>query len=964
SDFLGRGFDYVNGSLDDPISYVKNRVIDMVALRNKFKYTAQKIKLNSTTQYTVTGDNKEEFINDVLNKEGKATDFNMNTEFYGAKLKMDFKNHFSNEQKNTNGATTKNFYSKYKGRIYRQRHFIHRCYTTPEYLSDCLMTDFKANINDSSVSPETIFEKYGTHVLMDVYLGAAVYFNLTGSYDTTTTSKNVISETNQKYVVYESQSKLNSDYTRTSTISNIHVEGNYLGGPAAEIPIWIEGSKGGGLVGDISAWALGINDSNMTLIETPYCLSREDESTGIWNFATSAERKKEIKKAYLRMCNAALAELLSGTVRYKDDGLYVKHFGFVTICNPNYPKSSIDGESSVVGNDGYIYLENPGTAGEGFKDFPENMLLNLAYNQLQKIDKTVTKDQIEFFRTPGSSKLFKIVDARRSIYSDPYDYKEGSDTYSVRLSSLRYKHSKARGYDSIPDADGQKGYVFYYPYQVLTSDSDEALTGIITSTSCQSEDANTNVLGETLKRSEKNYMFSKNDKLKEACYDYGQPPSGSDWDALNKHAKAGSWTLVTDRYFNTIRQGDGRNAINYSLSLDKAKKKAGRGDILENPIYLGDFGHVWCDQTVAESRYKDVREPTIYTISLSDTGFKCYDHMFPEDNRKNVFESFFRVKNTDRAKYGESVSTTFGDSQNRFMLARHRDPNDNLLNQKCDGYQFDSTYLDSYTGQPSLFDGNLFNSFYPDRFPFSGSSRIQPALVYTSRTMDEQGNTRELDKARPIKAIAFMLCKNNDNPDALDQALTTAGDTKDADWELTEYPVGAGEWEIMRGDIHWNTSKRVYAPRPYSDSFYGYAKDFQNAYDVMRRAGYHGGCLSDNLASFRVEYGPILFNQIEDSSSTRAAKIADGEFNNYFTKYTSEPVLIPSGSNLISVSETVIEGSTDTNPKTKPADTRDNRLNEDHSSYRISSGGPVNSYKIDFSVCDMDRHDMYIIFRR
>ena len=984
---FGYGYDVPDGNYFSPLGLKHKPILDLNKLKNKNKYAIGTVQMNESTQETVFAESKEDFLDKINEKTSKDASFNMNTEFFGQKFNFNFKDQFSSEHSTLKSNTEKQYFARYQGKVARMRQRIMDQYCSLEYLGDCLDDGFKRDINDSTKTPQYIFDTYGTHILLDVVLGGRCDLHISGKYDTTSTTESTSEVVSKMIVVYQKDSSSSNSLTTTITASDTYGRGWFYGGnpEMADPPEWNKTKLC--FDGDVNKWSQSIVDGNSVLIDSPTCIANEDISTGVWNYANDPSRRQQLKKAYLSKCYGNYASLLSGINRTKDDDLYIKSFGFVSFYNPDYPLKTIAGESGWKKESGYwvsygdykwkdnffISLKNPGKENQGFEDFPMETIRAAAVAKEQAKGNSVEPDQIHFFESKGaiagsSNYLFKIVDARRTVYSDPLyneSYKLAADAdpnlinskrldksgrgtvenYSVRLGGgLRYNHIGTGKYDtgskkidtqfakkdkwdrSAPEYDDVQGYVFHYPYYVTTKNAEEALTGIVS----------TDVSISSGKRASSDYnnaayknanLFGKDSNLSNVCHDYS-PSAPSNFDELKKQDFANSWVVASDHVFNVYRPGLGRDDY-------------GKGDLLENPVNWGVFREYYSGGNKSHDFYIDgydyIKEraqekATINTYSLADAGY-VYD----------------RVKHEFKHEDHVSVSNTLI-PWSRFAWVNHK--------RYWKGIQFvGETYLNGYivdyrSNFDQLKEGKLFNSMHPQSFVDAcKKSKMAPIMVYTSNKVDEHGNTRELEKVKPIKEIDFFFCDNLDNPNANGAGLS---DTAGVTWEMVEKPVGASEWIVTD---KWNTKKRLNFYRAYNDALYNDINVAENVGKKNKNPQTREGDftpISRRGSGLNTKVGHSLYQD-----NTGSIVYGDKEAVNYFTRTASNSrgtansgdgaVVKKVSTQTKTVNETFTESYWFNFPKPAPT---------------VWSEADAPGNYVDFEVRDLERYDIYIRFRR
>ena len=900
---LGRGYNVADN--DKFLSmYYGGQVIDILKLKNWNKYSMGEIQLDETEQSHISSDKREDFIEKYMKKETKNFKAGVSTSILKTAFKLNFEKSFTKTTNDNKTTNTKDFYSLYAAKVTRLRQRVLEQYASPDTLRDFLTPQFKEDINNPNITPQRIFETYGTHVMLDIELGGRLEIRLSSNYSSEETTKNAEQSSSELIVaVTKGKESVDSDTVSYST-TDVYATVEAHGGISIPFVVW----DGSAFSGNITNWSqsIGNDQTSCVLIDSPSCLDNEDWSTGIWLYADSLDRQKEIKEAYLQKLYGNYASLVSGPYRTKNDGLYVKSFGFVTVCNPSYPNGRIAGDDNVVSSDGFIYLDN---STQTFGDFDAERLREAALIREHARGNTdVHKNDIVFFSLSGVSsgnKIFKIVDARRNLYSDPLSSDKSASNYSVRLSSLRYPHSSDRPFDAANDFI--QGYVFYYPYKVLTTNPDEAIYGLISNDLGKSPEDTVSLSSSDYNDVEHRNSLFANYGLEGVCHDYGSEPVDS-MEKSKKQSAANSWKVASDYVFNVLRHGDGRYSEN------------GKGDILENPVDLGDFpmdlrcpipgtsedywGHGYnvsksyklCDVGFCDERSKLTAH---YDTSLQNA-IARRDHdacggLYDTATYCTTYFPFRRDISIDENRWWDALIYTGYNSLSvqTYMFSY---------------YDLQTPVSDTVNDGIAFRDGMLFNTLYPGKFPFSGQSNISPSVLYVSNMMDEKGNLRNSAEAKPIQDIDFIFCKTcNPDPNSPEDSLTN---TRGFKWEIVDFPVGAGEWKML-------------------DSF-----------ETVRKT-----------AVFDITY---KFNDIKNDMM----KYKDGAYSNYFTKFTDAP----EEKEVVYGRQGVHYANTATKNRTldKAANDPFDRIAQNTVFYNQKRNAMV----LTANVRDMDRYDIYIRYRR
>ena len=182
----------------------------------------------------------------------------------------------------------------------KEREYIENSKRNIPLIKKHLKEDFQKDLNDSSVTPKKLFETYGTHVLLDTYLGGRFAVNYT--------YKNYSRESSEKISVavkanYEGAFKVGGSSETgfgeesSMTNENTSVSGYSRGGKSVAFASLEQA------VEKWSEWTESLNDSenkkDWSLIDSPETISNQEVNTGIWLFAEDEGRRNEIHTYYL-----------------------------------------------------------------------------------------------------------------------------------------------------------------------------------------------------------------------------------------------------------------------------------------------------------------------------------------------------------------------------------------------------------------------------------------------------------------------------------------------------------------------------------------------------------------------------------------------------------------------------------------------------------------------------------------
>ncbi|MCI5472969.1 MAG: MACPF domain-containing protein, partial [Spirochaetia bacterium] len=281
--FIGRGYNAITGEYFCYCTGLKDYILEF---SSDFKPVVESVNSSDTT--FTSGQTLSSYKTDFNQKVGVEGGY----AGFSASVDVDFgkTESFSEE---TSFASA---YSMNK----KEREYIENSKKNISLIKKHLKEDFQKDLNDSSVNPEKLFATYGTHVLLDTYLGGRFAVNYT--------YKNATRESSEKISVavkanYEGAFKVGGSSETgfgeesSMTNENTSVSGYSRGGKAVAFASLEEA------VEKWSEWTESLNDSenkkDWSLIDSPETISNQEVNTGIWLFAEDESRRNEIHTYYL-----------------------------------------------------------------------------------------------------------------------------------------------------------------------------------------------------------------------------------------------------------------------------------------------------------------------------------------------------------------------------------------------------------------------------------------------------------------------------------------------------------------------------------------------------------------------------------------------------------------------------------------------------------------------------------------
>lgn len=269
---LGRGYDVF-----DPYAhplYIKEAVLDYTALYDAGK--VENVTVESSEFRTISGSTYEEYSSDMSSEISLEGSY----KYFSGSLKSSFSE--------SRFSSTEYQYASVQARIAKKaRAVVGRADIAG--LKGYLTPEFSAAVNDSSVPPETLFARFGTHVMTGVILGARLDYNISAKTVSSSGSESISAYAESSFKsLFSSASasfatKENSYWA--SYFSETEVKTTVLGGSSEE-------GMGIHSDGEYGAWIASIGDNPV------FCDFYTGSLVEIWDLAESAERSAEIAAAF------------------------------------------------------------------------------------------------------------------------------------------------------------------------------------------------------------------------------------------------------------------------------------------------------------------------------------------------------------------------------------------------------------------------------------------------------------------------------------------------------------------------------------------------------------------------------------------------------------------------------------------------------------------------------------------
>ncbi|HAL18054.1 MAG TPA: hypothetical protein DCO86_00250 [Spirochaetaceae bacterium] len=225
----------------------------------------------------------------------------------------------------SSASKTKKFDKSIAGRFSYVRQ-VRREYIDPQYWSVEAMKPFMnkyflKDLNNDKISPEEIFNRYGTHVILDLIMGGKMIVDYS-SYEASSYYPSDFSNAAEELMSGSSSSYSSvSNFLNSNSDLKVHVWGGV--GATAVVNTLLEYAKA------VNNWSKTVYNpknasSNIVFIDAPDLLRKQGSLTGAWNFASegNVERRNEIMLAYSRYLMESsyeVSSMINGLDRYLSD---------------------------------------------------------------------------------------------------------------------------------------------------------------------------------------------------------------------------------------------------------------------------------------------------------------------------------------------------------------------------------------------------------------------------------------------------------------------------------------------------------------------------------------------------------------------------------------------------------------------------------------------------------------------
>ena len=405
--FIGRGYNAISGEYFCYCTGLKDYILEF---SSDFKPVVESVNSSDTT--FTSGQTLSSYKTDFNQKVGVEGGY----AGFSASVDVDFgkTESFSEE---TSFASA---YSMNK----KEREYIENSKRNIPLIKKHLKEDFQKDLNDSSVTPEKLFATYGTHVLLDTYLGGRFAVNYT--------YKNYSRESSEKISVavkanYEGAFKVGGSSETgfgeesSMTNENTSVSGYSRGGKAVAFASLEQA------VEKWSDWTESLNDSEnkevWSLIDSPETILNQDINTGIWLFAEDESRRNEIHTYYLTELEKNASSFAS-----KQTKKYIKSARVWTNGTNRGDYTSVRQKvSAMLGHDNFIIAGENSASGAAIDTFDLNKGLGgESYYAYLVMELTTKKEEALRGVIGNSAKTVKDTEnvALRNSWVDPALWEE------------------------------------------------------------------------------------------------------------------------------------------------------------------------------------------------------------------------------------------------------------------------------------------------------------------------------------------------------------------------------------------------------------------------------------------------------------------------------------------------------------------------------------------------------------
>ncbi|MCL2257788.1 MAG: MACPF domain-containing protein [Candidatus Bathyarchaeota archaeon] len=327
SQAIGRGYNVITSQYIVPWEIkCDNPIIDTTKLDSLIKKT----DASGGTEDFIEGSSATEFVKNLNVKLGAS----VNLGLFSAEAKIGFD--FASK------STEKMVFVQCRTTLYSRREYFEGD-TYKQYLT----AQFKADLN-SSMLPQDLFTKYGTHLIKQIYFGGRLCFNYLYTMSSNENSTKITTDIKASYLGCTGSSSTSTSETWKETVSKCEISTLHVGGGDYDMSNLDQFKK------NYATWKASVTNNPM-----PCDIVNIGNLVPIWTFCTNATRAKTIEDKYVTMLNEegkglipktnSIIECCFVTSTKSEGGQVAKRK-----CPSGYDLVDIDLNAGAGGN--YIYL--------------------------------------------------------------------------------------------------------------------------------------------------------------------------------------------------------------------------------------------------------------------------------------------------------------------------------------------------------------------------------------------------------------------------------------------------------------------------------------------------------------------------------------------------------------------------------------------------------------------------------
>ncbi len=200
-------------------------------------------------------------------------------------------------------------------------------------LKTLLDDTFKEDLN-SSLSAKELFERYGTHVLVEALMGARCTYNYTYSSTKSESTTDIQAKVDATYRYISGSFSVEDEKTAKAFLSSTYFQSLLIGGPD------VDASTLTALLDNFSTWVAGLKES----VPTIYGISNMNSLIPIWTFAESPERAAELE-SYFKQRGGDIQKILDNMSVIPEDPPTKTYIESVIVTSSKDKAAAKDGSS-------------------------------------------------------------------------------------------------------------------------------------------------------------------------------------------------------------------------------------------------------------------------------------------------------------------------------------------------------------------------------------------------------------------------------------------------------------------------------------------------------------------------------------------------------------------------------------------------------------------------------------------